>query len=295
MPIPFKRCMLFTPALRPERVRAGALAGCDSVCIDLEDSIPIDRKDEARDLAFATLAEPGSGAPLALRINSLRSRAGLRDLLRLAETPVANRPAAVIVPKVSAAAEIAQLVEVLADAPSAGRPQGPEVLAVIETADGLQEVEAIAAAPGLSGLLFGAADLAMELGCRLDWEPLLPARARVVHAAARAGLPVLDVPHLDVADEAGLRATAAAARDLGFAGKTAIHPHQIAPILEVFTPDAATLAEARRVIDAFERSAGGVVLLDGRMIDRPVVRAMERILAAAGSQATGKSSEQTPI
>ena len=123
--------------------------------------------------------------------------------------------------------------------------------------------------------------MAAELRCRNAYEPLLYARSRLVHAAAGAGLDVIDVPYLDLEDPEGMRREAELVRDLGFSGKGSIHPRQIASLNEVFTPTADQIAHARRIIDAFQEADTGLVVIDGKLIEKPVLRDMHRILAIA--------------
>jgi (S)-citramalyl-CoA lyase len=112
---------------------------------------------------------------------------------------------------------------------------------------------------------------------------MLYARSRVVHAAASCGLDAIDVPYLDLEDQAGLIEECRRVRDLGFTGKAAIHPKQLGPINAAFTPDAARIAYARKVIAAFETSADGLVVVDGKLIELPVVRSARRTLAIAAA------------
>jgi citrate lyase beta subunit len=122
-------------------------------------------------------------------------------------------------------------------------------------------------------------DLAAELGCALEWDALLYARSRLVHASALGGVGSIDVPFLDLRDRAGLDAEVRAVARLGFRAKAAIHPGQIEIIHEAFAPTELELERARRILDAHQRSEGGVTVLDDRMIDRPVVEAARRTLA----------------
>jgi len=155
------------------------------------------------------------------------------------------------------------------------------LLPLVETARGLAAAEALAAHPRVAGLVLGGADLAADLGAVMSWEPLLYARSRLVHAAATAGVAVVDVPCLALDDGGALADEAARVRRLGFTGKLAIHPRQVAPINTAFTPDAAELEGARRVIAAVAAAGGGVAVVDGKMVDAPVVRSAERALALA--------------
>jgi citrate lyase beta subunit len=129
--------------------------------------------------------------------------------------------------------------------------------------------------------MLGGVDLAADLRCELDWEPLLWARQKMVIATARAGVDLIDAPQIDVQDDATLDATTRRARALGFTGRSAIHPRQIDIINRAFTPGADEVMQAERVVAAFEAANGGVALLDGKLVERPVVRAMQRVLAAA--------------
>ena len=123
--------------------------------------------------------------------------------------------------------------------------------------------------------------MAAELRCRNAWQPLLYARSRVVHAAAAAGVDAIDVPYLDLDDPEGMVAEARLAADLGFSGKGSIHPKQIPSLNGVFSPDETTVAHARRIIDAFAAADTGLVVVDGKLIEKPVLREMHRVLAIA--------------
>lgn len=270
--MPALRSLLFAPATRPEVFEKAAGTGADVVCVDLEDAVAPPLKDGARGDAVAWL----TGDPRhAVRLNGLKTAAGLRDLLAVAEAA----PAAglVVLPKVDDAAEVAQADAILTEAGA-----GVRLAALIESVDGLETVQAIAAAsPRLTMLLFGAVDLSAELGCANDAPALAYARGRCVHAARRAGVALLDVPSLDFRNLEGVRAEAEAAKALGFSGKAAIHPSNVPVIHEVFTPSAEEIEEAKRVMAAFEASETGLVVLDGKLIEAPVIRTMKARLDAA--------------
>jgi (S)-citramalyl-CoA lyase len=267
-----RRSLLFVPALRPERVAKAAAAGADIVCIDLEDSVAPDRKAEARGLIAEALKTPVGQAALAVRINPIQGPDGPLDIAALVKAGA--RPAYVVVPKVDEAADVARVRQAFGAA-------APPIIALIETAAAVDQASAIARAVAPDGMLFfGAMDMSAELGSTLDWEPLIYIRGRLVQAAAAAGIGVLDTPYPDIADEAGGAAEAKRARQFGFTGKASIHPKHLAGIHAAFTPTAAEIAWARRVIEAMAASSG-VLQLDGKMIDRPVVRAAERTLEIA--------------
>lgn len=267
-----ERSLLFVPGSRPERFGKALAAGADIVCIDLEDAVAPEGKAAARSASIAFIAGQGAPASLWLRINPVRSKVGLADLLAVLDSPVA--PATLMLPKLTDAADLALLDEVIGD-------RDITLVPLIETAAGLRNAAAIATSKRVRALLFGAVDLSAELGCTLDWEPLLHARATLVAAAAEGGVGVFDVPHIDVADADGLRAGTLRAKALGFTGRACIHPAQVAVVNAVFTPTDAEIARARRVLDAFEQAGGGVALLDGKLIEIPVVRAARRVLAVA--------------
>ena len=279
-----RRSLLFTPGLRTDRY-AKALSGpADMVCIDLEDGVAPDFKIEARDKAIPALHDAGldGSAARAMRINPIKSQIGMRDLLALCDfgTP----PPALLLPKIESPEEVRWAAELLDEA---GYTQ-TRLMVIIETGRALEAALEIAGASERNDtLLFGAADLSAEFGSSLDWDALHYARGRAVHAASSAGLDLIDVPSLDIKDEVGLRREAGLAQRMGFTGKAAIHPVQVAPINEAFSPNAETIDFAHRVIEAYENSDAGVALLDGKVVEMPVVRAMRRALEIADKIAAG--------
>ena len=276
--VTLRRSLLFTPGLRVERFAKALGGGADMVCIDLEDGVAPDFKEEARDKAIPALfdASIAGGAARAMRINPIKTRLGMRDMLALGDFGAA--PPALLLPKIESPEEVRWVAELLDEA---GYSE-TRLMVIIETARALEAALDIAAASArIDTLLFGAADLSAEFGASLDWEALHYARGRAVHAAASAGLDLIDVPHLDIKDEAGLTREAHLAQRMGFTGKAAIHPVQIAAINQAFSPTAETVDYARRVIAAYEASPHGVTLLDGKVVEMPVVRAMRRALGIA--------------
>ncbi len=272
-----RRSWLFTPATRPDRFARAGEAGADVLIIDLEDAVAPGDKDRARAAALAHLDAGRGTAPIqALRVNGLRTRAGLDDLRLLLESRTG--PDAVILPKVETPDEPR-----LADAWLAEAGSRAALVALIESARGLEAAPEIArSTPRLSALMFGAADLAADLGAPAAWEPLLYARSRVVAAAAAAGIGAIDAPYFDLKDQAGLEAELRAAVALGFAAKAAIHPGQVAAINAALTPSAAAVTEAREIL---AQNEAGVGVVGGRMVDEAVARRARRILAATGEAA----------
>ncbi len=275
-----RRSLLFAPANRRD-VHAKALAaGADIVCLDLEDAVPPDAKDAARPVAIEFLGAAGQGSPeRAVRINTLRSLDGLRDMAAILEA----RPAhgIVFLPKVMDAGE----VKLASDLVTQSSP-GLLLAVLIETAEGLEKAASIlSASDRIAFAMFGGVDLAADLGAAMAHEPLLYARSRVVHAAALAGIDVLDVPSLSFRDEEMIGAEARMARSLGFTGKGAIHPAGIAAINAAFTPSREEISHAERIVDAWRASPNGLAIVDGKLVEKPVIRAMERILALRDREA----------
>lgn len=273
-----RRSLIFAPGLKPEMFAKALGAGADIVCVDIEDAVAPDHKAEARAKTLAIFAEkPETGTIEAVvRINPMSTADGLRDALAVVEAQ--NPPPSLMMTKVKTADEVRQLDGLLGDSHPHVRLQ-----VIIEANDGLENAYAIAqASPRIDALLFGGYDMAAELRVEPEWDPLLYARARVAHAAAGAGLDLLDAPNLDLEDMEGLATAAARARALGFTGKAAIHPKQIPVINETFSPSADEVAAARRIVEAFEKEGGtGLLVVDGKLIEAPVLRAMQRTLTIA--------------
>ena len=270
-----RRSFIFAPGNRPDMFPKALRCGTDIVCVDLEDAIAPKDKAEARRLAFAGLpvAEGPVRVERIIRMNCLRTLDGMADVQALLEAPVAVP--AVMLPKVKGPEEVRNLADLLDEYRLATR-----LHVIIETNEALEAAQAIAASSErIDALFFGGVDMAADLRCRSTWMALQYARSRVVHAAATAGLDVIDVPFLDLDDRDGMLREATLAAELGFTGKGAIHPKQIPDLNGVFTPDEATVAHARRVLDAFEQCGGGLLVFEGKLIEKPVLRSFARMIA----------------
>ena len=210
------------------------------------------------------------------RINSIQTVHGLKDLQAIAESDAP--PPSIMIPKVNSAEEI-QIIDALL---STGAARAVRFCVIIETNRGLERaIEIAKASPRIDSMILGAVDMSADLRCQKAWEPLLYTRSRLVHAAASAGIDLLDVPYLNLDDPGGLQAEAEACARLGFTGKASIHPNQIPIINAAFTPDAKTIDKARKVCAAFEADTSGLVVVDGELIELPVVRSFYRVLAIA--------------
>ncbi len=272
-----RRSLIFAPGNRPDMFPKALTTGADIVCVDLEDAVAPQHKGDARDATLALFDAPQAddGIERIVRINCLRAREGVRDVGAILDAP--NAPLALMMTKVASADEVRMLDELLTEAGKATR-----LHVIIETNPGLEASIAIAqASPRIDSILFGAVDMAAELRTEVSWDTLLYARSRLVHAAASADVDLIDVPFLDLDDMAGLEREARASAALGFTGKAAIHPKQIAVINDCFSPGAAAVDRARRIVAAFAEGDSGLVLIDGKLIEKPVLRSMQRIIAIA--------------
>lgn len=272
-----RRSFIFAPGLRPEMYPKALASGADIVCVELEDGIAPKDKAQARQLALALFEEPQAddGVERVVRINSMRERFGIEDVnaILAAKTP----PPAVMMPKVRSPIEVEMLDQLLSEA---GHPTQLHV--IIETNEGLEAAFEIAhSSTRIEAVFFGGVDMAAELRCQNTWAALLYARSRVVHAAASAGLDVIDVPYLDLDDTEGMIVAAEQARALGFVGKGSVHPKQIAALNAVFSPSEDEIAQARRIIGRFEAADTGLVVIDGKLIEKPVLREMYRKVSIA--------------
>lgn len=257
------RSLLFVPGSRPDRFDKAGGAGADAVCIDLEDAVPPDGKEAARLAALA-----GLDGRFGVRMNAVGSPEGAADLKALAGAS----PMFVMIPKAVSANDVAA-VRARTDAP---------LWPIVESAEGLYRAWEIAAASGVAGVLFGGADYAADLGSTMEWEPLFHARGVLAAGCARAGVELLDVPHLNIKDEADLIASTRRIKAMGFTGRACIHPNQIGPVHAVFTSTEAEIAHARRALEAYRAAGGGPALLDGKLIEKPLIRAAMRTLEHAG-------------
>jgi citrate lyase subunit beta/citryl-CoA lyase len=272
---------LYAPADRPERFGKALDSGADAVIVDLEDAVTASRKATARDALgeFAALwAERGERAPaVQVRINARGSEAHEDDLAAVALLPAAF---AVRLPKTESADDVAAIRAALPDR---------DVYALLESALSIERAFEIASS-GVAGIAAGEADLRAELGVPAGpaGEPgLVWSRARIVNAAAAAGLPApLMAVWADVTDLEGLERSCREGRVLGYGGRTAVHPRQLDVIRRVFTPSPDEVARAQRIVDRVQAAAadgtGAFVLEDGTFIDVAMVKAAERVLAASG-------------
>ena len=272
-----RRSFIFSPGLQPDMFPKALACGTDIVCVELEDGIAPKDKATAREKGLALFATPqvDDGVERIVRINCLRTAFGLADVQAVLATD--TPPPGLMLPKVVSPDEIVWLDDLLTE-----RGHDTRLHVIIETNAALEAAYDIAqASPRIDALFFGGVDMAAEIRCKNAWGPLLYARSRVVHAAAGAGIDAIDVPYLDLQDLDGMETEACLARDLGFSGKGSIHPKQIAILNRAFTPNDAAITQAKKILQAFADADTGLVVVDGKLIEKPVLREMNRIRAIA--------------
>jgi citrate lyase subunit beta/citryl-CoA lyase len=286
------RSWLFIPGDSPKKLGKGDASGADALILDLEDSVAPAEKERARELVPAYMAERPRAArspQLWVRINPLDSDHALADLAAI----VRADPDGVMLPKADGPGD-AQRLSYYLDALEAQAGVTAGSIAILpvatETARAPFRLGDYAGA-GLSrlhGLTWGAEDLSAAVGASTNLDPAggwsltyRLARSMTLLGAHAAGVQAIDTLYVDYADDAGLRRSSRQAREEGFSGRLAIHPAQVAGINESFTPSAAEVEHARRIVEAFDRAGGaGVVGLDGKMLDRPHLRQAIAVIAA---------------
>jgi len=255
-----RRSLLYVPASSEAMLRKAGSRGADALIVDLEDGVRPEAKAAARAQAERVWLELDRGtSEVLLRVNGPGTPWHEADLLAAARI----RPAGLVLPKCEDPAAVAAAGERLAGTP---------VFLMVETARGVLAAAELARVPGVAGLLFGAADYRASVHAGRDPEEaeLLVARTALVLAARAAGVDVFDTPFFDYRDEAGLERSAGRGRLLGFDGKTAIHPAQVAVVNRAFSPTEAEEAWARRVVAALEaaaREGRAVATVDGEMVE----------------------------
>ena len=275
--IKVRRSFIFTPGLNPEMFPKALASGADMVCIELEDGIAIKDKDEARKNTINALKtlEVKNDVELVVRVNCQRTKPGLLDFEALISSKL--RVKALMLPKVKTPDEITFIDDLLTDC-----NLDTDLHVIMETNEALENIYDIAhASKRIVALYFGGVDMAAELRVPNSYENLVYARSKLVHAGASVGVDVVDVPYLDLEDMNGMKKEAELVRNLGFTGKGSIHPKQINILNEVFTPSKDEITKAKKVIDQFNASDTGLVVIDGKLIEKPVLREMQRRILVA--------------
>jgi len=265
------RSYLFVPADRPERFAKALASGADAVIIDLEDAVAPAAKDAARAALVAWLAAAPAPVGVVVRVNGADSSGFDADLAACAAPAVA----AVMLSKAGQGDDLAAVRRALPD---------KAVIALVETAEGYDRLRETARAPGVVRLAFGSIDFSLDLGVASDDDDaLLAFRSRFVLESRLAKLPPpVDGVTVAVADTERVAREAARARRLGFGAKLCIHPRQVDAVNRAFSPSAAELEWAERVVAAMARAGGAAVAVDGSMVDRPVLLRAQALLRQRG-------------
>ncbi|WP_298468647.1 CoA ester lyase [uncultured Erythrobacter sp.] len=261
--------LLFVPGSRPDRFAKAKAAGAGLTIIDLEDAVPAGEKEAARKTAFEHLASESMDG-WALRINAVTTADGIRDLAAL--TTNDTLPPFLLVPMVESPVEL----EILSN--SLGN-RCPALIPLIETPKGLRHAHEIACASGVAAMMFGGGDFSAELGVELSWEPLLTARQQFILACSEHAMPAIDVPYVQLDNEAGLIEECARAEAIGFDAKAAIHPRQVPAIEAAFEPGDEAVNAAQQALQAYEDAGERAIRYDGRMLEAPLVKKYRAIVA----------------
>ena len=272
-----RRSFIFTPGLKPEMFPKAIASGADMVCIELEDGIAIKDKDEARKNTIDALKnlEVKNGVELVIRVNCQRTKFGLLDLEAFISSKLPIK--ALMLPKVKTPEEITFIDNLLTDC-----GLDTDLHVIMETNEALESIYEIAhASKRIVALYFGGVDMAAELRVPNEYKNLIYARSKLVHAGASVGVDVIDVPYLDLDDMDGMKKESELVRDVGFTGKGSIHPKQINILNEIFTPSREEIMKAKKIVDQFNESNTGLVVIDGKLIEKPVLREMQRKILIA--------------
>lgn len=289
-----RRSVLYMPGSNARALEKAKSLAADGLIFDLEDAVAPAAKDEARDRVARAVREGGyGGREIIVRVNALDTEWAVNDLAAAA----ASGPDAILLPKVNGAAPVNQALTILDEADG---PSQPALWCMMETPLAMLHAEEIAAAsPQIACLVMGTSDLAKDLHARHtpDRGAFLTSMGLCLLAARAHGLAILDGVHLDLDDADGFREQCRHGADLGFDGKTLIHPKTIADANEIFAPSAADVSEAHRTIAAYEdavREGRGVAVLDGRLVETLHVENARRVVATAGAIEDLDSAAATP-
>lgn len=271
------RSSLFWGALRLQELTSSDYADADIVCIDLEDAVPPEKKDLARKCLeeFLLQASQSDRVTYIVRINALDSSDGQRDISLLAKNP--GYISYILIPKLESVSALHALSQTLDQLQSR-----LGLLGIIETAQGLEKVGDLAVTPSrLEGFYFGGFDLSNSIGCEMDWEPLLYARSRVVHAAALNNLLVMDSPAPFVDESPSqqqLKDYCLRSKALGMMGMVTKHPSQTPVIKAVFSPSEQELEKARKIISLYEVDPSKPIIYEGKLMELPMIKKLQKLL-----------------
>ncbi|MEV0039137.1 CoA ester lyase [Streptomyces sp. NPDC050804] len=268
------RAWIITPGLHGDRFAGARKSGAAVAVVDIEDSVALPDKQTARTASEAFFALPDPPCTLGIRMNSLTTIDGIKDLAALAAYTA--RPDLIVVPKVESPRDI-ELVAAALDADG----YTPDIWALIESPRAFNTLPEIMCAPRLGGVIFGSADYAASVRCGLTWDALHYARSALINAATAANIPAIDAPTWELDDPGILRRDAERAKEIGFYGKGCVHPRHVQVINQVFTPTTEEIAQARAIVAAADASGGTVTTVDGQMRGTPFFNRARALVAEA--------------
>lgn len=283
-----RRALLYMPGDNWKMITKSITLGVDSICMDMEDGTAVNKKAEARATIAKALQELDFGASEKLaRINSVGSGWEKDDI----EAVLPYKPDGIVIPKVESFEQVEWASKIIEDAElkNGWQVNSIRILIGVETAKGILNLKEIAAHPRLDAIIFGGEDFAASIGATRtkDAIELLYARQAVIVACAAFDLQPIDIVTIDYKDLDALKAEAEFGARLGFSGKQVIHPNQVPVVQEAFTPSDEAVAYARRIVETFEASqkeGKGAYSLDGKMIDMPLLKNAQKVLARAGQK-----------
>ncbi len=285
-----RRALLYMPGDNWKMITKSVTLGVDSICMDMEDGTAVNKKAEARVAIAKALQELDFGASEKLaRINSVGSGWEKDDI----EAVLPYHPDGIVIPKVESFEQVdwaSKIIEA-AELKYGWLINSVRILIGVETAKGILNLKEIAAHPRLDAIIFGGEDFAASIGAvrTKDAVELLYARQAVIVACAANDLQALDIVTIDYKDLEALKIESQFGVGLGFSGKQIIHPNQVSVVQEAFTPSDESIAYARRIVETFEvsqKEGKGAYSLDGKMIDMPLLKNAQKVLARA--KAAGK-------
>ena len=282
-----RRALLYMPGDNWKMITKSVTLGVDSICMDMEDGTAINKKAEARATIAKALQELDFGASEKLaRINSVGSGWEQEDI----EAVLPHYPDGIVIPKVESFEQVEWASRIIEDAElkNGWKVNSIRILIGVETAKGILNLKEIAAHPRLDAIIFGGEDFAASIGAvrTKDAVELLYARQAVIVACAAYDLQPLDIVTIDYKDLEALKVESEFGARLGFSGKQIIHPNQVQVVQEAFTPSDEAIAYARRIVETFEASqkeGKGAYSLDGKMIDMPLLKNAQKVLARANA------------
>jgi len=286
-----RRALLYMPGDDRRKIEKATTLGVDCICMDMEDGVAVTRKVEARAVIAQAMKELDFGkSERCIRINSFGSGFEKFDLV----AALATNPDSIVVPKIETAEQVIWVSEHVETYELSGNVNVGSIrlLIGVETAKGIFNLrEIVTADKRLEAIIFGAEDYAASIGATRTKEAteVLYARSAVVNVCAANELQAIDMVYIDFRDTEGLRLEAQQGAGLGFSGKQVIHPDQVAPVQEAFTPSDEAITYAQRVVETFitsQKEGKGAYELDGKMIDMPLLKNAQKVLERA--KAAGK-------